>query len=143
VQALDVVDDVRRLREALQRPIETDEFGYPGKLVMRVAQRCPICAIELGLQLRTEEEHVTRAWLRSELFAVYDNHRCQQALADALRHATPARLQELYERTEHESIRMAERAQVLTDAELRARAEYESSTLLAWAEALKARIASW
>lgn len=138
----DVLGELQRLREALRRPIEVPDASST-YAVWRIVQRCPICSVELGLQTRTDDDTLTARWLRRELFAVYDNHRCQQALDDALREATPAKLEELYEHTERESIRMAERAQVIADPDLRARAERESGRLLEWAEALKKKIASW
>lgn len=101
----------------------------------RIVQVCAICEVPLGL-LVPNFANRDRAWVRNELFAMYDGHRCYNVATD-----DPAKLDELYERTERESVRAAERATALarTNPALAARCEREFAMLVQWAEALLGR----
>jgi hypothetical protein len=134
-----VTDVLARVAAALERRFEVTSkpVGYPQTaLEWYVVQQCPICEVELGLRFHAPSSgEADVSWLHRELFASYDGHRCRIAVASA----DADRRQELFERTERESVHMAERAQALAagDPELAARADRESAMLLVWAEDLR------
>jgi hypothetical protein len=97
---MNVADEVEQLAEALQRRIVLAQAG-------RVEQRCPLCLIELAFVFDPRRGISTDALYR-HVFAVYDEHRCDKLFAD-----------DAYERADAESVRMAERAVVLAQRELR------------------------
>ena len=121
---------VARLVAGLQRPFELTILSATS-VEYRIAQRCLICEIELAIITTCARDHeVDEPWLHRELFALYDGHRCRIAVANA----DAARRQELFERTERESLRMTERAMALaSDPEMAARADREATVLLTWA----------
>lgn len=120
---MDLATDVKYLAEALGRRIDVVDHR-------RVVQRCPLCLIELGFEGRP----MSRAALYRELFAAYDEHRCDKLFSDDAyeradaecarmaaravvirereQHEAPHDTPSLYERAERESVRMAELAQV-------------------------------
>jgi hypothetical protein len=132
-----VEDLVQRLRIGLERPFAVQPDPIVNVTNSRnattwcVTQRCRRCAEALELHIQTTSGLIERSRLFGAVFAQYDAHRCELAIASA----DPARRQELFETTERESIRMATRAQALlaADVELAARAEHESSMLAEWA----------
>ena len=135
----DVVDRL----QALERPFEArpNQYWFSDRMRYdwRVVQRCLICEVELGLTLElTNDGLVDPDWLWRELFALYDGHRCRIAVATA----DAARRQELFERTERESVRMTERAvaRAASDPELAQRADREAGVLLEWAADLAKQV---
>ena len=127
---VDVATETNGLADALGRPVS---FSYG-----QVVQRCVVCNTDLALSC---DAQVERAWLLRELFAIYDDHACEREVSIAF--ASEAGLDELYERIEAASVKLAECALGTNrDADVRVRAEHESATLAAWAGTLKRLVRS-
>jgi len=115
--------EARELSELLARPVRAD--GRWG--VWHVVQRCLACNEEV---ISPFEDHlVDRDAMHATLFEHYDGHRCARDIL----FATDEELDELYARTESESLRLAEHASKLNGHPLTARVERESELLAIWA----------
>jgi hypothetical protein len=124
-------DEVRyelaRLVAALGRSFEFINAAHA-----RIVQRCSICDAELSLLF--EQTPATAAWLRGELYAVFDAHRCELAgrSVDELRLA--------FERADRAAVAMACRAAALRDRDTSGmfeRAEREAVQLAERSEAIR------
>jgi hypothetical protein len=113
--------EIKDLTDKLGRPIRAEvRWGS-----WRIVQRCLVCDEEVVSVVEGDQP------LRDTLFTDYDAHRCGRELNVLF--GTDAELDALYARTESESLRLAERAAVVDDAELRTRLERESELLAIWA----------
>jgi hypothetical protein len=118
--------EVRRLAATLYRAEWSAGHG-------RVMQRCAICNVALSLDVA--KRRVDAAQLRAALFALYDEHACDREISAAF--ATADALDELFVRLETAMLAAAERAQVVADPQLRARAEVESELFARRGRALR------
>ena len=115
--------EARALSELLARPVRAERrWG-----LWQVIQRCLACNEEVSSSF--DSPVVDQSALHATLFDHYDGHRCARDIL----FGTDEELDELYARTESESLRLAEHAATLKGHALTARVERESELLAIWA----------
>jgi len=115
--------EIKHLASSLGRTIAIEHSSaHP-----RVVQTCPLCDAVLGNLL---DKSMSPARIHRELFTQYDQHRCVVSTGAF----------EKFERAERALVTAMERIAVISDPELRARAELEADRMAAFCDELRKQL---